>query len=462
MFLMLYCFAACGGRQLVEFANDGGTAAPNSDGGIVDTDNDGIPDDGPQVTETLPVNNGSGVAINTTVSATFSKDMDAATINDLSFTVKQGTATVPGSVTYNAGQRTATFTPTTALGSTLEYTARVTPAAKDVFGLQLLNYQWAFTTSTAAPPTVTATTPPPDALNVSVSKRPTATFSKAMNPATINGSTFTLTQGGAPVAGTVTLDGLTNKATFTPATPLAVGLEYLATVTTGAKDTGNNPLVADTSWSFTTDACGQAPVALRSAASFVVLAGSTVTSTGPTSVTGDLGVSPGTAITGFPPGAIVGASYAGTPPAAQAIADLTTAYNDAAGRTLCAVTVAGNLGGQTLPPGLYKSTSSLEVSSSTLTLDAQGDDDAVFIFQMASTLTTTDGRQVILINGAKSANVFWQVGTSATLGTTSSFQGTIMADQAVTLNTGASLNGRALARIAAADLDSNTIVKPAP
>ena len=122
-----------------------------------------------------------------------------------------------------------------------------------------------------------------------------------------------------------------------------------------------------------------------------------------------------------------------------------------------------NLGGQTLAPGLYKSTSSLSVSSGDLTLDAQGDGSAIFIFQMASTLTTTAGRQVILLaGGAKSANVFWQVGTSATFGSTSSFQGTVMADQAITMNSGATINGRVLARIAAVALDSNVIVKPAP
>jgi hypothetical protein len=209
-------------------------------------------------------------------------------------------------------------------------------------------------------------------------------------------------------------------------------------------------------------ACHQASVALGGAGNFVVLAGSTVTNTGPTSLTGDLGVSPGTAVSGFPPGTIVGAQHAGDPAAAQGVADLTTAYNDAAGRTLCPVAVAGNLGGHTLTPGLYKSTSSLEISSGDLTLDAQGDANAVFIFQMASTLTTTSGRQVILSGSAKSTNVFWQVGTSATLGSTSAFQGTLMADQAITLSTGATLNGRALARIAAVTLDSNTIVKPAP
>jgi hypothetical protein len=206
--------------------------------------------------------------------------------------------------------------------------------------------------------------------------------------------------------------------------------------------------------------CHLAPVVLGAAAAFAVLAGSTIISTGPTVVTGDLGVSPGTAVVGFPPGILNGILHAADGASGQGTADLTTAYNDAAGRTLCPVTVAGNLGGQTLAPGLYKSTDSLEVSSGDLTLDGQGDAAGVWIFQMASTLLTTSGRQVILAGGARASNVFWQVGTSATLGSTSSFQGTIMADQAITLETGATLNGRALARIAAVALDSAVVVKP--
>src|ERR1043166_5336262 len=199
----------------------------------------------------------------------------------------------------------------------------------------------------------------------------------------------------------------------------------------------------------------QPPVVLGSTTPFRVLAGSTVTSTGASIVNGDLGVSPGTTLTGAP--TVNGMTHLGDPVAAQAQLDLTTAYNDAAGRTIDAITVAGNLGGQTLTQGLYKSTSSLAISSGDLTLDAQGDANAVFIFQMASTLTTTVGRQVILSGGARASNVFWQVGSSATLGSGSVFKGNILALASITATTGAAVEGRLLARTAAVTLDSNVV-----
>ncbi len=211
-----------------------------------------------------------------------------------------------------------------------------------------------------------------------------------------------------------------------------------------------------------TAAAAEAPVALGSASTFGVLAGTTVTnviSVG-TTITGDVGTSPGTAITGFPPGIIIGNLYAGGPVAAAAEADLVIAYDNAAGRNTAPVSVSGNLGGMTLFPGLYKSTSSLEVSSGDLTLDAQGDPTAVFIFQMASTLTTTNGRQVFLIGGAQAGNVFWQVGSSATLGTTSVFKGNILAAASITITQGASLEGRALAINGAVTLDANSVTIP--
>lgn len=219
-----------------------------------------------------------------------------------------------------------------------------------------------------------------------------------------------------------------------------------------------------------------AKVDIKSAAGFVILAGSLVSNIPTSAVTGDIGLSPaaGSMITGFGLTEVTGILYtvdasgpSGSVPAATALTaakgDLTTAYNDAAGRTSTdLVLLAGNIGGLTLTPGLYKSSGALEISSGDLTFDAQGNASAVFIMQIASTLTTTSGRQIILSGGAKAANIFWQVGTSATLGTTSVFKGNIMADQSISLNTGATVEGRLLARIAAVTLAGNTLVKPAP
>ncbi|MBU2447643.1 MAG: DUF3494 domain-containing protein [Bacteroidetes bacterium] len=217
----------------------------------------------------------------------------------------------------------------------------------------------------------------------------------------------------------------------------------------------------------------QAPVTLGSTGRFAILSYAGITNTGPTSITGDVGASPitGASMTGFETVALVGTIY--TVDAAgptgyvtdatmltQAMLDLTTAYNDAAGRTVNPIGIAGNLGGRTLPPGLYKSTSSLEISSGDLTLDAQGDANAVWIFQIASSFNMTSGRQVFLIGGAKASNIFWQVGSAATFGTTAVMKGTIIAYANITFATGSSLEGRALARTASVTLDANTISQP--
>ena len=198
-----------------------------------------------------------------------------------------------------------------------------------------------------------------------------------------------------------------------------------------------------------------------SASTLAILAGSSVTNTGSTVVTGDIGLSPGTSIGGFPPGILNGAMHINDAIATNAKADLTAAYDDAAGRTSSQiVTVSGNIGGLTLTPGLYKSTSSLAISSGNLTFDARGNSSAVFIIQIASSLTVTSGRQVILAGGALASNIFWQVGSSATFGTTSVFKGNVMAMQSITLNTGATLDGRALARTGGVTMAGNTVVKP--
>jgi hypothetical protein len=205
-----------------------------------------------------------------------------------------------------------------------------------------------------------------------------------------------------------------------------------------------------------TDAlAAQPPVGLGTADSFGVLAGQTVTNTGPTTINGDLGVMPGSAIPGFPPGLVNGTIHAADAVALQAQSDLTTAYNDAAGRTPPAL-VSADLGGLTLTAGVYRAPGALGLTGA-LTLDAQGDPNSVFIFQAASTLITASASRVNLINGAQPCNVYWQVGSSATFGTTSAFVGNVMALTSVSLNNGVTLQGRALARNGSVTLINDTI-----
>jgi hypothetical protein len=198
-----------------------------------------------------------------------------------------------------------------------------------------------------------------------------------------------------------------------------------------------------------------APVNLGTAGSFAVLGGQAVTNTGPSVITGDVGVSPGTAITGFPPGTVFGATHSADAVAAQAQTDLTTAYNDAAGRTP-ATALPADLGGLTLTSGVYNASSSLGLTG-TVTLDGQGDPNAVFIIQVGSALTTASGSVVNLINGAQACNVFWQIGSSATLGTSSTFVGNILALTSIAATTNANINGRLLARNGSVTLDSNVV-----
>jgi hypothetical protein len=212
-----------------------------------------------------------------------------------------------------------------------------------------------------------------------------------------------------------------------------------------------------------------AQVPLGAAGSYSVLGGSTVTNTGPTVVTGNLGVSPGSAVTGFPPGTVTGgAIHAADLSAAQAQSSLTTAYNTAAGLPCNTDLTGQNLGGLTLTPGVYCFNSSAQLTG-TLTLDAQGNGNAFFLFKIGSTLTTASTSQVVVINAPPSNcddNIFWQVGSSATLGTGTNFQGNILALTSITLNTGATVSGRTLARNGAVTLDTNNVTlcgtAPAP
>ncbi len=200
-----------------------------------------------------------------------------------------------------------------------------------------------------------------------------------------------------------------------------------------------------------------AQAGLGSAASYAVLAGSTITNTGATSIHGDIGLSPGIAITGIPAGQPTGGSiHAGDVAAAQAQADLLTAYDFLAGMP-CGTTMSGvDLGGLTLAPGVY-CFSAAALMTGALTLDAQGDTAAVFVFQVSSALTVADLSSVIVSNGAQARHVWWQVGSSASLGLSSVMLGNILAHTSITLNTNASLSGRALAQGGAVTMDTNTI-----
>ena len=205
-------------------------------------------------------------------------------------------------------------------------------------------------------------------------------------------------------------------------------------------------------------ALGPAPVALGAAATFGVLAGSTVTSANVSAVGGDIGVSPGTAVTGFPPGTLTGSQHDGDPTAAAAHADLATAYGDVAGRSPTEPPITTDLGGQTLTPGVWAATAAITLGAgTTLTFDAHGNPAAVFIIQAGSTLTTGTDSQVDLVGGAQACNVFWQIGSSATLGANSQLAGTILASTSITMGAVVTIDGRALARDAAVTMDSDTV-----
>jgi hypothetical protein len=419
----------------------------------------------PTVISEAPASGVSGVCPSTVVSAVFSEAMNPATINATTFTLTgPGTTPVAGAVSY-AGS-TAAFTPASALTLNTIYTATITTGALDTFGNALASsFVWSFTTSTTpcAAPTVISAGPPTGTSGVCPNTLVTATFSEAMQSSTINTTTFTLAAPGPiAVAGTVTYDAASDAATFTPTNPLALDTLYTATITAGAKNLGGTALTSNYVWTFTTSttAC-VAAVPLGTACMFGSLGGSTVTNSGPTNITGDIGVWAGTSITGFPPGTLTGVEDADNAAAMTAQGDLTTAYNYAAAAPGGAVLPA-DIGGETLAPGVYKTTSaqpSLGITGD-LTLSGNG----VYIFQIVSTLTTAaNNSQIILSEGALPQNIFWQVGSSATIGTTTTFEGIIMAQASVSLDTGAVLDGSALARTGGVSMLSNQInVPPCP
>jgi len=426
----------------------------------------------PAAGATDPLDNATGVAQNKVIALTFSGAMDPTSITSSTFMLKQGTTSVAGSVAYSG--TTATFTPTTVLAANTLYTATVTTGVKDLSGNAILaNKVWSFTTVVL--PEVVSTDPLNNAVGVAQNKVVAVTFSKAMDASTITSSTFILMQGTTSVAGAVAYTG--TIATFTPAANLSVNTIYTATVTTNAKDVAGDALAAVQVWNFTTAGAGNglAVVDLGAAGNYVILAKTAINNTPTSAVTGDIGLSPAaesfitglalTDATGYATssqvtGKVYAADQADPTPVnlTTAVNNMITAYNDAAGRPTPDFSElgTGNIGGLTLAPGLYKWTSTVTLPSS-VTISGGAND--VWIFQVAGDLTMSSAVNITLTGGAQAKNIFWQVAGQATIGTTAHFEGIILSMTAVTFQTGASMNGRALAQTAIV-LDGNAITKP--
>ncbi len=455
----------------------------------------------PTVLETAPANEATNVAINSTVTAKFSEEMDESTINTTdtanftNFTViAANDYEVRGAVQYDAESKTAIFTPDAgeALARDTIYTATVTTAVKSATGVALADdYVWTFTsgsTSDSTNPTVGAnsTYPANNATGIPVNRNMTATFNEALLASTVNKTTFTLTTGTTAIEGTVSYSNMV--ATFNPAADLETDTSYTATLTTGITDLAGNALATDYVWSFTTSAgadpaLGPDRVTLGTAGNYVILSKTGITTTGTTDVTGNLGASPVTAsaITGFGlvmdasnefstsslvTGNVYAADYATPTPSnlTTAVSDMLIAYNDAAGRITPDFTelYAGDLSGQTLVPGLYKWGTDVLINAN---VALEGGPNDVWIFQVAKNVVQKNGTQVTFpvtsAGQASAKNVFWQVagGTGVTIGTTAVFEGVVLAKTGVQLNTGATVNGRLLAETAVT-LDANTVTQP--
>jgi hypothetical protein len=433
----------------------------------------------PTVITTTPDNGTIGNAVNTSVAATFSETMDPLTLTAVTFTLTgPGVTPVSGAVSY-AGN-IATFTPTANLTGNTTFTATITTGAKDLAGNALLGTKtWTFGTG-ATPdttaPTVNSTNPANTATSIAVTGTLAATFSEPMDPLTITTATYTVTGPGlTPVTGAVTYAG--NVATFTPDNDLLRNTTYTATITGGAKDLAGNALASNKVWTFAS-AAGPAPVNLRSAGDFVILAKAGISTVPTSAITGDIGVSPIdlTAITGFSPildasttfataGQVTGRIYAAnlTPPTptkmTTAIGDMEIAYNDAAGRVVPNFIElgAGEIGGQILTPGLYKWGTNLLITTNVVLNGGAND---VWILQVAGDLNQATAN-VILTGGALPKNVFWQIAGTIDLASNAHMEGILLGKTAVHLGTGASINGRLYAQTAVT-LKQNVVTKPAP
>ncbi len=425
-----------------------------------------------QVTAVTPENMATDVPVNSDVTATFNIPMDDETITDTTFTVMNGTIPVEGVVTYTGS--TATFNPNVNLEEGVLYTATLSTSVRSALNIPLMApYSWTFTTLSNTAPTVSSTTPDDLDTGVPLTSTISVQFSQSMNSATLTDQTFTVMNGPTAVNGSIVTVG--NVSTFTPDDNLLSGTTYTATITTGAQNSQSLALENPYVWTFSTVApLGPGNVILNSVAAYGIFAGVGIRNDAGFSEIRDMnvGITPGvrSSITGFPPAIVVNgeihasddASPAGI---AQVLLDakqhLVDAYLFAEGATTPAPQTADvDQGGLTLAPGIYKASTSLLIQNGDLTLDAQGDANAVWIFQIASTLTTVGGAggNIVLAGGAQAKNVYWQVGSSATIGDNTIFKGNVLALSDITMNSGAVAEGRMLARNGTVVMTSTNII----
>jgi hypothetical protein len=328
-------------------------------------------------------------------------------------------------------------------------------------------------------PTVLSSVPDNSATGIALNASVSATFSEAMDSATLTTATFTLTSGASavPIAGTMIYADST--VVFWPAARLAANTAFTATINTGAKSASSIALAANHTWTFTTGTTLTAglPVNLRTAGTYAIVAKSGVSTVPTSAVTGNVAISPAAAsyITGFAltadstntfstssqvTGKVYAANYTSPTPAklTAAVSDMALAFTDAAGRAPDFTELgAGNIGGMTLVPGVYKWGTGLTIPTS-VTLAGSATD--VWIFQIAQNLTMASAKNIVLSGGAVAKNVFWQVAGSVDIGTTSHFEGIVMTHTSATLHTGASINGRLFAQTAVS-IDGSTVTQPA-
>tara|TARA_R110001599_G_scaffold353097_1_gene590139 strand:- start:1149 stop:2621 length:1473 start_codon:yes stop_codon:yes gene_type:complete len=474
-FLLIFLLAGCNSSNNDALANTKSTVAPS-------------------VNFTFPGNAITGVSIKNKVTATFSEEMDATSIDIDSFTLASaGQANVVGTVSLDTASNTAIFEPNSDLGSDTEYTATLTTAIKNGSGKPLANnYVWTFTTADAvdtSAPEVTVTNPLNMATNVAINRSIRADFSEGLNPASISTSSFTLSYVDnvtvTAVTGSVSYGG--TSISFNPTSNLLEDTLYTATLTTAITDLAEpaNALASEHEWTFTTGALvalGPNPVNLRTAGNFVILTKTGITNIPASDITGNIGASPITAAAmdnvtcTEVDGTIYGADAAYTGSGAitcfagastdntlvaNAVLDMGTAYSDAAGRSSPDHTElgAGDISGMTLSPGLYKWGTGLLIATD-VTLSGGAND--VWVFQVAGDITQENASSIILSGGALPKNIFWQVGggTGVAIGTTAHFEGVVLAEKGINVQTGASINGRLLSQTAVT-LQQNVVTQPA-